>query len=161
MKSPACNDPSGPAATTTALTQLRAAEMLRLKTNAGDRLTPKAVVNEARNPKNVLHPCFEWDNRKAGEEYRLWQARQLIRVFVTVLDEAPQAGPVNVFVSLTTDRKEPDGGYRMTVDVLKHVDQRAQLLEDAKREFVHWKTKYRLLHELAGIFAAAEKVWPA
>ena len=46
-------------------------------------LTPPLVVEEAKPKDAPLHPCFEWDNKRAGEEYRLYQARHLIRT-VTV-----------------------------------------------------------------------------
>lgn len=42
------------------------------------RLTPALVVKAARNPKSPLHSAFEWDDSKAGEMYRLEQARSLI-----------------------------------------------------------------------------------
>jgi hypothetical protein len=42
-------------------------------------LTPQLVVGEAKSPKSILHDSFEWDNGKASDAYRLWQARQLIR----------------------------------------------------------------------------------
>lgn len=39
------------------------------------------VVNTARPPTSPLHPVFEWDNKKAADEYRLHQARHLVRCF--------------------------------------------------------------------------------
>lgn len=46
-------------------------------------LTPSRVVHIAKDEGSILHPVFEWDDRKAGHQHRLWQARQLIttRVF--------------------------------------------------------------------------------
>lgn len=43
-----------------------------------DRLTPDAVIEDAKNPASPLHPFFEWDLGKAA--YRHWQeqARALI-----------------------------------------------------------------------------------
>jgi hypothetical protein len=38
-------------------------------------LTPNLVVEVAKNPKNVLHHLFEWDDSKAGESFRVAQAR--------------------------------------------------------------------------------------
>lgn len=52
------------------------------------RLTPEAVLAEARDPQHVLHAEFEWDDAVAGGQYRLMQARRLIRSIVDVLDDA-------------------------------------------------------------------------
>ena len=143
----------------TKLHQGRCVELLRIAKKHDGVLQAEDVVKTARDPKNALHPCFEWDNSVAGHEYRLMQARRLIRVHVTVLDNAADAGPVNVFVSLTPDRKEPGGGYRIMVNVLEDPDRRALLLEDAARDFRFWKSKYQHLQELAAIFAAGDSVF--
>ena len=45
-------------------------------------LTPLLLVNDAKNKKSPLHNCFEWDNTKAAGEYRLVQAREIIRFLV-------------------------------------------------------------------------------
>jgi len=41
-------------------------------------LTPQAFVDAARPEKAVLHGLFEWDDKLAGEQYRLGQARAII-----------------------------------------------------------------------------------
>lgn len=45
----------------------------------GGRLTPEAVVADARKPNSPLHKEFEWDTKKAAHEYWIEQARTLIR----------------------------------------------------------------------------------
>ena len=45
----------------------------------GGRLTPDAVVKEARKPASPLHGYFTWDVKEAAAERWLDQARQLIR----------------------------------------------------------------------------------
>lgn len=42
-------------------------------------LSPSAVLEAARPEASPLHPVFQWNNDKAAEEYRMWQARELIR----------------------------------------------------------------------------------
>jgi hypothetical protein len=46
------------------------------------KLRPVDVVEAARPATAPLHPLFTWDNKKAAEEYRLWQAREVIREVV-------------------------------------------------------------------------------
>jgi hypothetical protein len=42
--------------------------------------SPDIIVAEAFDKNNKLHECFNWDNDSAGHQYRLDQARALIRV---------------------------------------------------------------------------------
>lgn len=121
----------------------------------GGTLLPEIVVAEARNPKHPLHKKFEWNNTKAAQEYRLWQARQLIRVCVQILPNIKD--PVHVFCSLSTDR--PTGqGYRVTTEVMSEPERRAQLLQDALFDMNTFVKKYAVLKELAEVFQAMQQV---
>ena len=130
-------------------------ELRRISDKNGGLLLPQHVVREARNPRSVLHSRFEWDNTKAAEEHRLWQARQLISVCVEIIpgtDKLTQA-----YVSVSTDRAV-GGGYRTMVQVLSNEDLRKQFLEDALRDLNTFQQKYSKLRALAGVFAEIRKV---
>jgi len=43
------------------------------------RLTPDMILHDARRPDSPLHHLFEWDNERAAAEWRLEQARSVIR----------------------------------------------------------------------------------
>lgn len=45
----------------------------------GGILQPEAVVAAAKNAKSPLHAYFEWDDKKASHQWRIEQARRLIR----------------------------------------------------------------------------------
>lgn len=113
-------------------------------------LRPIDIVKYAENPETSLHLQFEWDDGKAAQEYRLGQARYLIRVFVTVLGE--KKNPIRAYVSLIGDRIKVNGGYRELKDVLRTKNGRTQLLQQAFREFMAWKNKYEVLKELSSVF---------
>jgi hypothetical protein len=49
-------------------------------------LTPDDVVAEAKNPKHVLHPVFEWDDQIAAHERRLDVARHLIASVEVIIE---------------------------------------------------------------------------
>lgn len=49
-------------------------------------ITPDAVVEDARNVASPLHDLFEWDDSKAAHEYRLDQARAIIRTVRVVVN---------------------------------------------------------------------------
>lgn len=119
-------------------------------------LRPCDVVNFAKSTKTSLHNHFEWSDSKAAKEYRLHQARQLITVYVTVVDETQK--PIQAFVSLKSDRIQPGGGYRLTVDVLSNQNLREELLEQAIDEAKAFKIKYQELKELVLVFQAIDEI---
>lgn len=112
-------------------------------------LLPERVVEAARPKESPLHDCFTWDDDKAAHEYRLWQARTLIRTTVRLLEVDGKQQPVRMFVSLTTDRQ--DGGYREMVSVMLNKTHREQLLADAVEEMKRFEAKYEQLVELSDL----------
>lgn len=130
-------------------------ELKSLGAQNGGVVNPAHVVEFARDPTTALHSRFDWDDGSAAEKYRIWQARQLISVFVTVIEGTTD--PVRVWASLPDDREE-EGGYRLTIDVLRDPLGRRQLLDTALRELEVFQRKYSALTELAKLFAAIKAV---
>jgi len=123
----------------------------------GGLLKAEDVVQAASDPESLLHSYFIWDDTEAAKRYRLWQARQLIRVCVESIQPVDEV-PTRIYVSLIADRKQPGGGYRLLTEVLVSADLREQLLRQATAEFHRWEQKYRHLQELAEVFAAMKRV---
>ena len=132
-------------------------ELKRIERECGGVLQASAVVEAARPTESPLHSHFEWDDVKASNEYRLWQARQLIRVCVHVIDKSPNESD-RIWVSLKSDRSSPGGLYRPTVSVLSDKALREQLLRDAIDEFDYFQKKFGQLKELVDVFRAMRKV---
>ena len=107
------------------------------------------------NQDSTLNSRFQWDDSKAGHQYRLQQARQLIRLHVTVVGE--DAPEVKVWVSLSGDRVQEDGGYRRVESVMSNDVQRAALVREALKDANAWRTKWKDLEELRAIFAAIQE----
>lgn len=126
----------------------------RLANENDGLLLPEQVVEAARPPASPLHSRFEWNNGKAAEKYRIWQARQLLRVCVETIPQSKE--PVEVFVSLSRDRKE--GGYRIQTEVLSDAEMRRALLSDALSELELFREKYARLRELSLVFQAIRRI---
>lgn len=139
----------------------RKLEILKLKKSLGIKrsgvLQAEQVVQAARNEKKYpyLHSYFEWDDGLAACQYRLWQAQHLL---VSVQIIARDRKPIQVFVSLESDRKNPGGGYRETEYVLSQKDLREELLQQAWKEFNYWRSKYERIKELSPIFKVADRI---
>lgn len=119
-------------------------------------LTPKDVIDDAKNHNSPLHAYFEWDDGEAAEQWRLQQARSLIRAVVAVyVDDAEPARRVQAFVHV------PEAGaphYRATDHALSQERTREMVLMQAWKEFQSWKKRYSHLEELADLFKAGNKV---
>lgn len=134
-------------------------ELERIAADHDGILQPETVVNTARDPKSPLHGWFQWDDSEAAKQWRLQQARQLIRVAVTYEQVAPDKRIAHrVFVSVSTDRQEDGGGYRLTSAVLNNEELRRQMLIDARAEMQTFRNKYATLSELARVFVAMDAV---
>lgn len=132
------------------------AEIEKVRAAHGGKLHPKHIVSAARDPKSPLHSKFEWDDRVAGEAYRLNQARELIKS-VTFLPSGSDE-PVRAYVSLSSDRLSR-GGFRAMVDVMSDERLKALLIEDAKQDLQAFRQRYDRLRDLAKfkrVFAAVD-----
>jgi hypothetical protein len=101
-------------------------------------LTVDAVLEAAQDETSPLHKHFTWDDSKAAQEYRRWQARSLIAKCRVVVESRPDTH-VRAFVSLPSDRTQEGGGYRWRYDVLQDKDQTAELLLDMKNRIAYWQ----------------------
>lgn len=129
----------------------RIAEEVEALRGADGMIHAPAVVSWAReHPESALHSQFEWDDGKAAEEWRIWQARRVIAVYVRSDD-----GERSV-VSLTIDRKDR-GGYRSVSDVIANDDLRRVLVRDALAELKRIRAKYERVKELAAVYDEIER----
>ena len=121
--------------------------------------SPNAVVEFAKNPKTLLHEKFIWDDSKAAEEYRLWQARRIISLELTIIPSEKQQESIIVreFQSLKEDRTA-DKGYRLITDIMNNPITRKQLIDQALQELIRIKTKYQNLIELSSVFKEIDKL---
>jgi flagellar basal body rod protein FlgC len=93
------------------------AELEKLTKKGRGVLTPRAVVEAARNPESALHDRFTWDDDKAADQWRLEQARQLIRsVTVDIVRSRVTINAV-AYVPQADKKSAKAQGYRRTTDV--------------------------------------------
>lgn len=132
-------------------------ELERIAKQNDGILQPEIVVEEARRPSSPLHSKFTWDDTEAAHQYRLEQARRLIRVVVQMIPNTADSHE-RVWVSLKKDRENEGGGYRTLVSVLSDKDLREQLLAQAFEDMEYFQEKYNHLQELSEVFSAIRTV---
>ena len=101
----------------------KAAILREIAEKHGGNLDPKDVVEEAKASSHPLHDYFEWRDKIAGEQFRIDQARALIRsVRIEVkTNSAPMRAPQWV---RSPDNKPDQRGY---VEVTRVVALEARL----------------------------------
>ncbi len=132
-------------------------ELLFIGSKHDNFVSPHIVVEFAKNPDTCLHSKFEWNDTKAGHEYRIYQARKIISLELQVVGNEKKQVLTRIFVSLQDDRS-PEKGYRLVTDVLADENLRNQFLDEALVELIRIKNKYKSLIELVNIFKAIDKV---
>lgn len=138
-------------------TQIRE-ELEQLRENNDGQLNPEQVVDFARrNRRSALHDEFEWDDTEAAHQFRLEQARRIIRLNINVLETPNGDVTVPMYVSLVSDRRN-GGGYRTLESVMSSEELREQLLRQALDEFQRVRRKYQTLQELTPVFTALDRV---
>lgn len=128
-------------------------ELDRLRRKHG-QLNARLVVDEAEDPKSPLHEFFEWNHKKAADQYRLEQGRHLIRHVVVFIDTPQYKGPTKAFVTFD-DIAEEAGEYIPICTVMSDEAMCARMLKQAFREHRTWEQRYKQLEELMPVFKAA------
>ena len=143
--------------------------LMRLYKRNKKELTPQVVVDDAKHPESPLHPCFEWNNRKAADKFRLHQARHIINCVVierqSQEDEEPieykafiniQKNADNEFVNTYMNNKGTS--YYMSIDdAMDDPETREYTLDMAKRELFIFRKKYRSIQKLEKLFLFIEE----
>jgi hypothetical protein len=117
------------------------------------KITPKIVLDSARDENSLLHPCFEWDDAIAAEKYREDQAGRILRNLVVKIESNVQPATVRAFVNIKT---QSTSAFLSIAKVLQDDALRDQMLEDALRDLKAFRDKYATLSELTGVFAAID-----
>lgn len=136
-------------------------ELERIEKKYGE-ITPRYTVDESKPEDATLHQFFEWDNEKAGDNFRLVQARSLIRcVTVSAFGGEEAKSPVPAFVNLrsTNEDEEEDGrSYVHIVTAMSDAEKREQILSQARKEIREWRHRYDALSEFSKLFKLIDKL---
>lgn len=109
-------------------------ELERIRTKNEGKLTARNVVSEARAAKSPLHPVFEWDNKKAGTEYRLNQARTLIRAVRVIHEKTGEEEHKYVHIQPVKEEKS-EGYYQDLETAVQNIDEYQLALRGARTKF--------------------------
>lgn len=112
-------------------------------------LTAERLLELSRDEDALMHKCFEWDDTKAAEKYRLSQAGYMIRTIVATKINNEPVQNQRAFVSVTQTAHAEKGIFKPIITALAVEKDRAVVLENAMRDWGVFKEKYSKLDELA------------
>lgn len=117
---------------------------------------PARLVDESRPEDSPTHQLFEWDDSRAGEQWRVHQARQVIARIQVV---TPAGKPAPRFVHVQEIREDGTilNGYQRTYKAMRG-DNKQAVLMDAVRQLKGLQTRYEGLSDLAPVWDAIERV---
>lgn len=124
-----------------------------ISNKVGGRLTPKAVLQEAKAPKHFLHQYFEWDDALAADHFRQDQARTLIRcVQIVNDDDADKFAPA--FLSISD---KSGVSYRPLQVVMASTELQLAVLQRAERDLESFERRYRDLGDICDLVRVARE----
>lgn len=106
---------------------------------------PQDVVDAAAPPRSPLHAFFEWDDTEAAREYRLHQARVLVRaveVRVLTAENAEEWVPKYNSVIVRTDAGTQERRYATLSTVTRAPDLVAQVQTRLEEELLACRRRY-------------------
>lgn len=136
----------------------QAGEHLRALKEKHGELDKYILLEDSRAEDALLHNCFEWDDTKAAEGFRLNQAQSFITNITCVIvdDEGKETEPVRAFVNVADQSHAQRGSFVAIMDAMSDEKHRAIVLKNALGELVAFQNKYSQLTELAKVFEAIE-----
>ena len=111
---------------------------------------PEQIVERARDERTELHKCFDWNDTRAAEKWRLHQAVQLTSNLVfkrEVKEDGSVPPPIRII------NRTESGSYAMPEKVFRVATEYEALLKRALAELHAFKVKYAALKELDEILA--------
>jgi len=126
-------------------------DQLQAVLDQNGRLTPTLVVDAARPENHPLHNRFEWNDKIAGEAYRLEQARRLIRSVRVVYREADENEAARTVRAYHAVRDEQGNAYRPVEEIQESPLLTKLLLQDMEREWRQLKRRYGHFEEFIAL----------
>jgi hypothetical protein len=121
-----------------------------------DGLTAEELLDDAHDEAAPYHDFFNWDDTQAANEYRLYQARNLMRTIVKVQiitkDEEPREIRALLCVDISGEKR-----YVPNEIVFGDKALASQVIEEALKEVDSWAERYRSYRELSNITSAIDE----
>jgi len=131
-------------------------ELLR-KQSRGE-LTPEDILADAKNDNSPLHDYFEWSDTAAAHQFRLQQARGLIRAVVAIYVDENKEKPAIRTRAYVHVPEATAPHYREMTHAMSQTKTRQLILQQAWRDLRAWRVRYQHLKEFADLIKVMDEV---
>lgn len=119
-------------------------------------MSPREILKEIRkHPEHVINDYLEWDDERAGIEYRIQQIRNIANhILVEVyLEGNPEPQEIRATFSVIENPKDGFDTFQDRIYVNLETAQdnefyKKQIVLKAKQELVSWSNRYKVYEEL-------------
>lgn len=132
-----------------------------IRTKNGGTCSAEDVVSAAKARNNPLHKLFEWDDTAAAREYRLQQARAVLRAIEVVYKERPEE-PTRAFEVVVRERKSDKPSEARTLwssheQAVSDPKSREALIAEAIQSLMSWRRRFKMLDEFDRLLSAIDE----
>ncbi len=120
-------------------------------------VTAEILLREATKKRSALHSCFEWNDTIAAQNYRLDQARYILRQ-IEVIIEREDKEPLRIRAFHCVEDEEQGRRYVTITQARSESDMWEQVIIRAMKEIQQWKETYRDIKEFEAVFEAIAKL---
>lgn len=107
---------------------------------SGEITNTKVLQFAKDNPNSELYKCFEWDDKIAGENYRLSTASHIISSISFVVEDEP-IKKQKIYFSIKSEKQETRK-FKNIKDILEDDEDYKALLDKAKDELERCTSNY-------------------
>ena len=136
--------------------QVAGRELARIRTENDGKLRPADTVAAARPDDAPLHPIFTWDDKRAAENWRLEEARHLIRAVRIVTKAGDEPAFVHIRVNQMAQEDADEGPYYQSTRVAVKSEDEWTVAVDAALERL--SSAEKAVNELKTIASGSPKV---
>ena len=140
------------------IVQAKIAQEVQDRQRQDGSYSPADLVDwAASHPLSALHSQFEWDDETAGYNYRIWQARQIIKTYV-LLEQKDSDVEIVPVISVPSLRQGEEGSYLSRDVVAGREEYRLEIVEEIRNKLRALRDKYEpITKELNAVWKAIQK----
>ena len=116
------------------------------------KITTELVVDTAKDPDNILHTSFEWNDKVAGHQFRLEQAEHLINRYEIKIEIPEGSGEIRKVNVKMLSQNEDRSGWERTVDILADPVRADNLLNRMKAKAMRFRDEIDVYQTVADNF---------
>ena len=118
----------------------------------GGKVDAEQLVSLAEPKESSIHDAFEWDNKKAGHQYRLVQARYYMRSLHVTTSEEERPEPALIHV-----KTQEESAFVTTEQVKDNEEYIQSALSECLRQLMGLRKRYHFIGKLRGVWNAIDQ----